>query len=211
MSNSPLTELDPEHLPVLEGPVTRSGRKRKNLAPVKSSGKKKNKMINRSPPQKINTAAAGQGDPVGSPVVVPATPGPDGQPEANLPAQRLPQKQQQLHQQQSQQHPQTDLAAVLAAGLDGIKNSMKEVKGCLGGMESRLGGKIDSLEEAVSKNKTQIEILTTGVEKNAERVAALENRVVRNEQEMEERIGDCLLYTSPSPRDRQKSRMPSSA
>ena len=25
------------------------------------------------------------------------------------------------------------------------------------------------------------------------------------------RIGDCLLYTSPSPRDRQKSRMPSSA
>ena len=26
-----------------------------------------------------------------------------------------------------------------------------------------------------------------------------------------ERIGNCLLYTSPSPRDRQKSRMPSSA
>ena len=25
------------------------------------------------------------------------------------------------------------------------------------------------------------------------------------------RIGSCLLYTSPSPRDRQKSRMPSSA
>ena len=25
------------------------------------------------------------------------------------------------------------------------------------------------------------------------------------------RIEDCLLYTSPSPRDRQKSRMPSSA
>ena len=25
------------------------------------------------------------------------------------------------------------------------------------------------------------------------------------------RINDCLLYTSPSPRDRQKSRMPSSA
>ena len=25
------------------------------------------------------------------------------------------------------------------------------------------------------------------------------------------RVGSCLLYTSPSPRDRQKSRMPSSA
>ena len=28
---------------------------------------------------------------------------------------------------------------------------------------------------------------------------------------MMKRGGDCLLYTSPSPRDRQKSRMPSSA
>ena len=37
--------------PELIGPVTRSGRKRKNLAPVKSSGKKKNKMMpTRSPP-----------------------------------------------------------------------------------------------------------------------------------------------------------------
>ena len=30
------------------------------------------------------------------------------------------------------------------------------------------------------------------------------------EEEIRE-INDCLLYTSPSPRDRQKSRMPSSA
>ena len=28
---------------------------------------------------------------------------------------------------------------------------------------------------------------------------------------IDEWSGDCLLYTSPSPRDRQKSRMPSSA
>ena len=28
---------------------------------------------------------------------------------------------------------------------------------------------------------------------------------------VDELSGDCLLYTSPSPRDRQKSRMPSSA
>ena len=31
------------------------------------------------------------------------------------------------------------------------------------------------------------------------------------QQEVEARIANCLLYTSPSPRDRQKSRMPSSA
>ena len=29
--------------------------------------------------------------------------------------------------------------------------------------------------------------------------------------DMREQVIDCLLYTSPSPRDRQKSRMPSSA
>ena len=29
--------------------------------------------------------------------------------------------------------------------------------------------------------------------------------------ELDKKINDCLLYTSPSPRDRQKSRMPSSA
>ena len=34
---------------------------------------------------------------------------------------------------------------------------------------------------------------------------------VRSKQEREERSRLCLLYTSPSPRDRQKSRMPSSA
>ena len=28
---------------------------------------------------------------------------------------------------------------------------------------------------------------------------------------LDERVPSCLLYTSPSPRDRQKSRMPSSA
>ena len=32
-----------------------------------------------------------------------------------------------------------------------------------------------------------------------------------NDGEIVTLIGSCLLYTSPSPRDRQKSRMPSSA
>ena len=37
--------------PELAGPVTRSGKKRKNSAPVKSAGKKKNKMTSRTPPK----------------------------------------------------------------------------------------------------------------------------------------------------------------
>ena len=36
-------------------------------------------------------------------------------------------------------------------------------------------------------------------------------RIRELRQEAQEKYGICLLYTSPSPRDRQKSRMPSSA
>src|SRR5665213_2222370 len=34
--------------------------------------------------------------------------------------------------------------------------------------------------------------------------------VIKNQKDIDALITDCLLYTSPSPRDRQKSRMPSS-
>ena len=48
----PSREEDLGASPELDGPVTRSGRKRKNTAPVKSSGKKKNKtMTSRTPPR----------------------------------------------------------------------------------------------------------------------------------------------------------------
>ena len=39
----------------------------------------------------------------------------------------------------------------------------------------------------------------------------LQQMELRNPWDFEEVYGACLLYTSPSPRDRQKSRMPSSA
>ena len=51
------------------------------------------------------------------------------------------------------------------------------------------------------------EINTTGSKSNQ---AEMQNIVVKMKDELEQ-IKDCLLYTSPSPRDRQKSRMPSSA
>ena len=47
----PPTQEDLGASPELVGPVTRSGRKRKNSAPVKSAGKKKNKMTSRTPPK----------------------------------------------------------------------------------------------------------------------------------------------------------------
>ena len=39
----------------------------------------------------------------------------------------------------------------------------------------------------------------------------LDKTIEELEAEVLDELEDCLLYTSPSPRDRQKSRMPSSA
>ena len=49
--------------------------------------------------------------------------------------------------------------------------------------------------------------LAVGITSNGEGVYV----TLRNDGVGPARIEDCLLYTSPSPRDRQKSRMPSSA
>ena len=38
-----------------------------------------------------------------------------------------------------------------------------------------------------------------------------EARIINLVEESEPNFSDCLLYTSPSPRDRTRSRMPSSA
>ena len=44
------------------------------------------------------------------------------------------------------------------------------------------------------------------------RIGSLEARVQRLESELDDaQAYDCLLYTSPSPRDKRQSRMPSSA
>ena len=103
--------------PVL-GPVTRSGKKRKHAAPVKSSGKKKTKMI-RSPgtaatraeapasaASKAGQSASTTNDKHEHPVV-PASPV----------AREAP----------------LDIAKLLATAMSDIKTSM-------GGMEARLGG-----------------------------------------------------------------------
>ena len=52
-------------------------------------------------------------------------------------------------------------------------------------------------------NQIKLDSAAENGEKSAKRVNSLRNKI-------DEVLG-CLLYTSPSPRDRQKSRMPSSA
>ena len=83
--------------------------------------------------------------------------------------------------------------------LNGISTIAKAVKSTLGPL-----GKTVLIE---SQNHTHgITITKDGVTvaKSIDLEDSVENLAVRM-------MKDCLLYTSPSPRDRQKSRMPSSA
>ena len=76
---------------------------------------------------------------------------------------------------------------------------------------------INKIQEAVIKGMDMH--VTTGnnlmklgkiVEINTDNLNLLATRLLKLEQRIKE-LENCLLYTSPSPRDRQKSRMPSSA
>ena len=133
--------------PVL-GPVTRSGRKRKHTIPVKSSGKKKTKMI-RSPGTATGAQQAGCPTPT----------------QGTAPA--------------------PDFAQLLTMGLADIKSSM-------GGMENRLGGKIDALEETVKKNEGKIEELTATVESNSTELCSLRRRTDATESTIDRRIEETL-------------------
>ena len=53
------------------------------------------------------------------------------------------------------------------------------------------------------------QVLTAGSGQNPARQALLKSGITKETPALT--INACLLYTSPSPRDRQKSRMPSSA
>ena len=76
----------------------------------------------------------------------------------------------------------------------------------------------------VGKGKLALQIGDQIIKARAERIAFLERESEKKlvaakledflpspKRKLQKEIGDCLLYTSPSPRDRQKSRMPSSA
>ena len=68
----------------------------------------------------------------------------------------------------------------------------------------------NSIQETVNQNGipnfTQINLT-----KNRSGKEKVHNLIVQKVFEYRDKYYNCLLYTSPSPRDRQKSRMPSSA
>ena len=70
-----------------------------------------------------------------------------------------------------------------------------------------LNGKIDNLESEIEGLESEIESLESDLE-----VAELDNQDLQDEiADLKQQLISCLLYTSPSPRDRTRSRMPSSA
>ena len=78
--------------------------------------------------------------------------------------------------------------------VDGMETKLdtvdEKVEGQISALEERLGTKLDS----------QHGILVALID----RIRSLDNEIIRQDTL-------CLLYTSPSPRDRTRSRMPSSA
>ena len=66
---------------------------------------------------------------------------------------------------------------------------------------------VDFLVETVSKNPGQIEVIAIGPLSNIASAIQQAESFATNVK----RLWICLLYTSPSPRDRTRSRMPSSA
>ena len=144
--------------PELVGPVTRSGKKRRHPAPVKSAGKKKKKtMTTRSPPVQGKELPQDKTiQPTCQPRSTPIVPGPSHRPLGVAPSLET--------------LAAGDFAAIFANGLNNIQQSM-------GAMEARLSGKIDGLESWVSKNKESIVVLTNTVNKNTIDLARLESQM----------------------------------
>ena len=80
---------------------------------------------------------------------------------------------------------------------------------------------LERINKRVASSKQQIRELSQGWRSRKSRLETLEKitelmqdynlSIVSQGGESGEAVSSCLLYTSPSPRDRQKSRMPSSA
>ena len=92
-------------------------------------------------------------------------------------------------------------------GQDLLAKMQQMMGGMLGGLESRLSKANDELQATVTG---QIGQAMSSIDDLTERMTSTEKRLDKVEGMVEKGIA-CLLYTSPSPRDRQKSRMPSSA
>ena len=153
--------------PEFSGPVTRSGKKRKNSAPVKSAGKKKNKMMtSRTPPKADGQSQTPTSMPGPAPV---HSPQPGASQSAPRPAATAA----------------PDIAALFASDLSNLNANIQQ---SMAGMEGRLAEKIGNLENNVKSNKDSIVILTDSLNKATVDLARLEHQIQANEDGLESRV-----------------------
>ena len=164
--------------PELVGPVTRSGKKRKNPAPVKSSGKKKNKTSMMRSPRKSNTDRPTLHSGVATPTRTDPPPLAAASATGTTSGKAPPEP-------QGQQGTQADLAALLTNGLSTIHKSMEA-------MENRITDKIGGLEATVASNKHCIVELTSALSKNTVDLARLETQMREGEANFESRVSDVV-------------------
>ena len=73
---------------------------------------------------------------------------------------------------------------------------------------------LDNISRIDQFPKKPIKVLSKGIDKRlggSAAVSAFTAKILGYNSKFIGKFGDCLLYTSPSPRDRTRSRMPSSA
>ena len=93
--------------------------------------------------------------------------------------------------------------------VDEVKNKdarEKEIKDLLES-KTNLEVQVKEKTEEINEMKKETERLEKEIEERDKTIAKLNEQIV----ELEKKVDDCLLYTSPSPRDLSTSRMPSSA
>ena len=71
--------------------------------------------------------------------------------------------------------------------------------------------KLMSISLSSAKKKVEIQIAKEGSKTIQEKIQVAQNVLEICEKNDGDKLSSCLLYTSPSPRDKRQSRMPSSA
>ena len=89
-------------------------------------------------------------------------------------------------------------------GVD-LETQIRKTKEKIDEQRRKMGG-VDAAREDTVKTQRQIKIL----ENRLDKALAKHNEALAKNKQLKLTV-DCLLYTSPSPRDKRQSRMPSSA
>ena len=181
----PVPEPDIGGSPELVGPVTRSGKKRKNFSAVRSTGKKKGKMIPKSPKQDAPSMSSGgrpgAGTTTGATARTPRTPA-SLQPQTS---EKTPVQERDAERNPGSASHSNDLATLLANIQTNIQKSMTA-------MEAKLSGKMDSLETSVKANKDTIVLLTDSVNKNTVDLARLESQMQSADENFESKVTEIV-------------------